>query len=180
MGPADARVMLVGEAPGRQEDLRGEPFVGRAGHFLDELLALVGLTRADVYITNVVKSRPFVGPAPGRNRTPAAEEIQACRGWLDDQLRIIQPEIVVAMGRTALEYFLPGRKISAVHGRAIPRGNLMILALFHPAVAVRRRDLGETLRRDFLNLRRLMRAGRPRGTDGRGKERRRRAQNTPS
>lgn len=180
VGPAHARIMLVGEAPGRQEDLQGEPFVGTAGRVLDALLAAAGLTRRNVYITNVVKSRPFIGPPPGRNRVPAAGEIQACRAWLDEQLRIIQPQIVVAMGRIALEYFLPGAKISAVHGRPQRRGDRIILPLYHPAVTLRRPDLRETLRRDALQLRELIRP-RPSGRGGpQRKEGSRRAQNTPS
>lgn len=180
VGPADARIMLVGEAPGRREDLQGEPFVGAAGRVLDALLASVGLTRGDVYITNVVKSRPFVGPPPGRNRAPAAGEILACRAWLDEQLRIIRPQVVVAMGRTALAYFLPGARISTVHGRAVRQRGRTILPLFHPAAALRRRALRQTLQRDFLKLRQVWRAapGPRRGAGG--KERSRRVQNTPS
>lgn len=175
IGPADASIMLVGEAPGRQEDLQGEPFVGPAGRFLDALLDRAGLRRSDVYITNVVKSRPFLGPPPGRNRAPRPEEIAACRSWLEDQLRIIRPQIVVAMGRVALEAFLPGAKISAVHGRAVRQGDRMILPLYHPAVAVRRRDLQDVLERDILALRALLRGGRREsrrsGARRRGKER---------
>ena len=156
VGPADARIMLVGEAPGRQEDLQGEPFIGSAGRFLDTLLASVGLTRGAVYITNVVKSRPFVGPPPGRNRAPLVNEIQACRRWLDEQLRIIRPEIVVAMGRIALEYFLPGTKVTAVHGTPQRRDKRTILPLFHPAVVLHRQELRDVLTRDFLVLGRLV------------------------
>ncbi len=158
-GPARARVMLVGEAPGRQEDLRGRPFVGRAGRVLDDLLGAIGLPREQVYITNVVKSRPFVGPAPGRNRPPAPAEIAACRGWLDAQIALIRPEIIVAMGRVALEYFAPGARISAVHGRALLRDGRIVLPVFHPAVAARHKALADALREDFTVLGRLLRAG---------------------
>jgi DNA polymerase len=130
----DALVMLVGEAPGRQEDLRGEPFVGAAGRFLDGLLESVGLTRDQVYITNVVKSRPFVGPRPGRNRPPAPGEIDACRSWLDEQIELVRPEIVVAMGRVALEYFFPKTMLSEVHGRPLRRDGRTVLPTLHPAV----------------------------------------------
>ena len=149
--------MLVGEAPGREEDLKGEPFVGTAGRFLDTLLASVGLTRGEVYITNVVKSRPFVGPPPGRNRPPLTNEIQACRAWLDEQLRIIRPQVVVAMGRIALEYVLPGRKISEVHGTPQRQDGRTILPLFHPAAALHRQALRDVLKQDFLVLGRLLR-----------------------
>lgn len=158
--------MLVGEAPGRQEDERGEPFVGPAGRFLDELLASAGLQRQEVYITNVVKSRPYIGPAPGRNRPPARSEIAACRSWLDEQIRIIRPEIIVALGGVALEYFAPVLKISQVHGRPLAREGRTVLPVFHPALAVRWRELRETLRRDFLVLQALAepdRAPRPPG-----------------
>ncbi len=157
VGPANAKVMLVGEAPGRHEDLKGEPFVGAAGKFLDELLASVGLSRADVYITNVVKSRPVSGPPPGRNRAPTPEEIAACRPWLDEQLRIIRPQIVVTLGRIALDYFLPGRKISELHGRAVTNGRVTILPLYHPAVVLYRRDWVRVLRKDFVRIRKLLR-----------------------
>lgn len=148
--------MLVGEAPGRQEDLTGRPFVGAAGKFLDELLASVGLSRADVYITNVVKSRPVVGVAPGRNRTPAPVEIAACTPWLEAQLRLLRPQIIVTLGRIALEYFLPGRKIADVHGRSIARGGVTVLPQYHPAMALYRRDWVQMLRKDFRILRRLL------------------------
>ena len=189
VGPPDARVMLVGEAPGRQEDVQGQPFVGTAGRLLDTLLSSVGLSRGEVYITNVVKSRPFIGPPPGHNRAPTAGEIVACRAWLDDQLRIIQPEIVAVMGRVALEYFFPNRKISAVHGRALAHDGRIILPLFHPAAAFHRRELRETLKQDFLKLGQLVRARSNRRSSRarlaqaappmKRKERSRRAQNTP-
>ena len=164
MGPADAQVMLVGEAPGRQEDLKGEPFVGQAGRFLDGLLESVGLARDQVYITNVVKSRPYIGPSPGRNRAPTASEIGACRPWLDEQIRIVQPQIIVAMGRVALEYFLPKTKISQVHGRPLQHDGRTVLPLFHPAVAYHRQALRETLREDFQVLGILLRARRKEGS----------------
>lgn len=183
IGPADASVVLIGEAPGRREDLQGEPFVGLAGRVLDALLHRAGLRRGDVYITNVVKSRPFIGPPPGRNRAPSPEEIAACRSWLDDQLRLIRPRIIVAMGRVSLDCVVPGAKISAVHGRPVRRGDRVVLPLYHPAVAVRRRDLRQVLERDILTLRVLLREARPQPRTrarGRGKERSRRVQNTPS
>lgn len=155
--------MLVGEAPGRQEDRRGEPFIGQAGRFLDELLALAGLSRGQVYITNVVKSRPFAGPPPGVNRAPAPQEIAACRHWLDEQLRIIRPQIIVALGRVALESFVPGGKISDVHGKVLRQGSRTIIPLYHPAVALHRPQLIETMKRDVRSVRRALtqvRAGR--------------------
>jgi len=156
--------MLVGEAPGRQEDERGQPFVGRAGGFLEELLASIGLPREQVYITNVVKSRPFVGPPPGRNRAPAPAEIAACRRWLDEQIRIIRPEIIVAMGRVALEYFAPGLKISRAHGRPFRHDGRIVLPVFHPSVAGRWPGRRGMLRDDFRLLGRLLRGPRKEGS----------------
>ncbi len=170
VGPATARIMFVGEAPGRQEDLQGEPFVGAAGRLLDELLASAGLRRDQVFITNVVKSRPVVGPPPGRNRAPTVEEIAACTPWLEQQLQILKPTVVVTLGRIALEYFLPGKRISEVHGRSYRRGAMTVIPLYHPAVALYRRDWVETLRQDFRQLpRHLQRQERPARAQNRSK-----------
>ncbi|OLC28570.1 MAG: hypothetical protein AUH31_08725 [Armatimonadetes bacterium 13_1_40CM_64_14] len=155
-GPSSARIVLVGEAPGRQEDRQGEPFVGAAGKVLEELLASVGLSRTDVYITNVVKSRPTSGPRPGRNRPPTTDEIAACRPWLDEQLRIIRPAVIVTLGRIALEQFAPGRPLAKVHGRLITDSGVTILPLYHPAVVLYRRTWMRVLKRDFQQLRRVL------------------------
>lgn len=164
MGSSAARVMFVGEAPGRQEDLQGEPFVGAAGRFLDELLASIEMTRERVYITNVVKSRPVAGPPPGRNRAPVPQEIEACTPWLEEQLRILKPALVVTLGRIALEQFLPGKRISEVHGRPFRRGSITILPLYHPAMALYRRDWVEMLRQDFRQIPRLLKVRKERPT----------------
>ena len=156
VGPSSARIVFVGEAPGRQEDRRGEPFVGAAGKVLDELLASVGLSRADVYITNVVKSRPTSGPRPGRNRLPTPDEIAACLPWLDEQLRIIRPAVIVTLGRIALEQFAPGRALAKVHGRLITDTRVTILPLYHPATVLYRRTWMRVLKRDFQRLRRVL------------------------
>src|SRR3989442_5611788 len=154
VGPASARIILVGEAPGRQEDLTGQPFVGAAGKFLDELLAYVGPSRSDVYIPNVVKSRPVSGPPPGRNRAPTPAEIAACAPWLQEQLRILRPKVIVTLGRIALDYFLPGRRIADVHGRSIPQGTVTILPLYHPAMVLYWSDWMRMLSNDLRKLRR--------------------------
>lgn len=156
VGPSSARIVLVGEAPGRQEDRQGEPFVGAAGKVLDELLASVGLSRAEVYITNVVKSRPTSGPRPGRNRPPTLSEIAACRPWLDEQLRIIRPSVIVTLGRIALKQFVPGRPLAKVHGRLIMHEGVTILPLYHPATILYRRTWMRVLKRDFQQLRRVL------------------------
>src|SRR3972149_4536713 len=111
-GPADAEIMFIGEGPGYYEDQQGRPFGGAAGQFLEELLASVGLRRTDVFIANVIKCRP-----PG-NRDPLPEEIGACSGWLSRQLAIVQPKLIVTLGRYSLARFLPGTPISKVHGQA--------------------------------------------------------------
>jgi len=156
VGNARARVMLIGEGPGRMEDLKGEPFVGQAGQFLDRLLASVGLTRQEVYITNVVKCRPVRGSPPYENRPPNAEEIAACASWLDQQLALIQPKLIVTLGRYAMEAFLPGKKISEVHGKLFSRGDQILLPLYHPAVALYRADQKETLIEDFQLIREVL------------------------
>lgn len=157
VGPADARIMFVGEAPGRQEDLRGEPFVGAAGRFFDSLLASAGLNRTDVYITNTVKCRPSTGPAPGRNRPPGPDEIHTCRPWLEDELRIVQPEIIVPMGGVAVNAFLPGKKITEVHGMPHRQDGRIIFPVFHPAMGRWGQAGRRRLTADFRALRGLLR-----------------------
>ena len=157
MGSSDAEIIFVGEAPGRQEDLRGRPFVGAAGKFLDELLGSIGLSRDEVYITNVVKSRPVSGSPPGRNRVPSPDEIAACVPWLTRQLDIIRPALIVTLGRVALEHFFPGRKIAEVHGRPQTVDGVTVLPLYHPAMALYRRDWTAILKRDFRTIARLAR-----------------------
>ncbi|MGH2348964.1 MAG: uracil-DNA glycosylase [bacterium] len=160
-GPATARIVFVGEAPGRQEDLRGEPFVGRAGQVFDQLLASSGLSRHDVYITNIVKSRPFVGGPPGRNRNPSREEIAACTPWLQEQLAIIRPPLVVTLGGIALKQVSPSAKLAKVHGRIVAHDAFAIVPLYHPAMARYGREWTTLLRRDFARLRRLLAKGSP-------------------
>ncbi len=158
-GPADARVALVGEAPGASEDRAGRPFVGAAGRFLDELLGLAGLQREEVFITNVLKSRP------PRNRNPTRPEVEHSLPWLHAQLEVIAPELVVPMGRHALIAFLPGAKISELHGTLIEPGAQQgpaparrLFALYHPASALHRQELREVLRRDAAELGRVLAA----------------------
>src|SRR5205823_12134742 len=107
-GPADAKIFFIGEGPGYYEDKSGRPFVGAAGKFLDELLALAGLRRSDVFITNVVKCRP------PNNRDPLQQEIDACHGWLDQQLEAVNPRIVVTLGRHSMNRYFPGESISRI------------------------------------------------------------------
>jgi uracil-DNA glycosylase family 4 len=145
-GPAEAGVMLVGEAPGRSEDEAGRPFCGRAGRLLDELLGAAGLRREDVYVTNVVKARP---PA---NRDPTADEVFHWWPWLKREVEIVRPRVIVPLGRFALQCFLPGARLADAHGRAVRRAGWTYLPLYHPAAAGRSTALRETAFADIARL----------------------------
>jgi uracil-DNA glycosylase len=146
-GPADARVVIVGEAPGANEDREGRPFVGRAGQVLDQILAEARLERDDVFITNVLKARP-----PG-NRDPTAAEVAHHWPWLERQLAIIEPELIVPVGRHALGRFASGVKISEIHGRPMEgAGGRALFPLYHPAAALHNQALRETLFEDARRL----------------------------
>lgn len=154
-GAADADIMFVGEAPGKNEDEQGKPFVGAAGKFLAEMLATINLKREDIYITNVVKYRP------PNNRDPLPEEIEACMPWLHEQIKIIQPKVIVTLGRHAMEHFIPGKKISEVHGQAFRRtfddiGEQVFFALYHPAAALYNGGMRQTLIEDFKKIPRVI------------------------
>jgi uracil-DNA glycosylase len=146
-GSATAAVMLVGEAPGAREDETGRPFVGAAGRLLDDLLAEAGLGRADVFITNVVKARP-----PG-NRDPKADEVAHHLPWLEAQLEVIRPKLLVPLGRHALKRFAPATTITASHGRVVEHDGRTLFPMFHPAAALRNPKLRETLHEDARALR---------------------------
>lgn len=147
-GNIDADIVFIGEAPGKNEDEQGLPFVGAAGKFLNEMLAEAGMNRSDVYITNIVKYRP------PNNRDPLPEEKAAFWPYLLKQLQIIKPKVVITLGRHSMEYFLPGMKISAIHGqpKRIKFGeeHLVIIPLFHPAAALYNGSMRQTLIDDFL------------------------------
>ena len=145
-GPTHAEVMLIGEAPGAREDESGVPFVGPAGKFLDELLAGAGLSRASVYIANVVKCRP-----PG-NRDPEPAEIEACADYLDRQIAIVDPKVIVTLGRFSMARWFPGSAISRVHGRPKHEGGRIIVPMYHPAAALHRGDLRPVIEADFATL----------------------------
>jgi DNA polymerase len=146
-GDPQAEVMLVGEAPGATEDALGRPFVGRAGKLLDEALAQAGLARSDVWITNVVKARP-----PG-NRDPRAAEVAHWLPVLERELELVDPRVVVPLGRHALAHFAPGARISEVHGTPLPFGARTLFPLYHPAAALRGTALRETFFADARRLR---------------------------
>jgi len=145
-GSETAEVMLVGEAPGASEDKQGRPFVGRAGKLLDLLLAEAGLERAAVFITNVVKARP-----PG-NRDPKPAEIAHHMPWLEAQLALIQPRLVVPLGRHALQHFAPGAKITQVRGTLLLERGRALFPLLHPAAALRNQDLRALIFEDARKL----------------------------
>jgi uracil-DNA glycosylase len=151
VGDPEARVMLVGEAPGKNEDLKGEPFVGAAGQLLNELLAHAGLAREDVYIANVLKCRP-----PG-NRNPEPGEIETCTPFLREQIRVIEPEVLVTLGNFATKFVLRTETgITHLHGRPQQAGRFTVLPIFHPAAAIYDRTKRDALFADFDALRGLL------------------------
>lgn len=145
-GPLDAEIMFIGEAPGYYEDQQGRPFVGAAGHFLEELLASIGLKRTDVFIANVVKCRP-----PG-NRDPLPAEIGACSKWLSRQIALLQPKLVVTLGRYSLARFFPGTPISRIHGQARKAANQWVVPMYHPAAALHQGSLRQVIEEDFRKI----------------------------
>ncbi len=154
-GAVDAAIMFVGEAPGRQEDKMGRPFVGRSGKFFDELLDGIGLRRGDVFIVNVLKCRPRT--PSGKDRKPRVGEISACAPYLNRQIEIIRPRIICAMGDTASTYILEKhgfkpRKIGEMHGKIFQTDTLKIMPTYHPAAGLYTYGLRGVMKRDFEKL----------------------------
>lgn len=149
--PPSSGILFIGEAPGRNEDLQGKPFVGAAGKFLDELLASIDLTREEVYVSNIVKYRP------PNNRDPNDEEKKACRVWLNKELLFVNPKVIVTLGRHALGKFVPEAKISTDHGQSFthPTG-IPIFAMYHPAAALYNPNLKDVMKKDFKKLRNFL------------------------
>lgn len=145
-GPLDSDVMFIGEAPGANEDRQGRPFVGAAGSFLEELLAAAGLRRGEVYICNVLKCRP---PA---NRDPLPDEIDACRDYLDRQIDLIDPLVIVTLGRFSMARYFPKQTISKIHGRAREVAGRYYVPMFHPAAALHQQNLRPAMIEDFRAL----------------------------
>ncbi|MBI3359585.1 MAG: uracil-DNA glycosylase [Chloroflexi bacterium] len=145
-GPADSKIMFIGEGPGFHENEQGRPFVGAAGKFLEELLASIGMKREQVWIGNVVKCRP-----PG-NRDPQPDEIDACRDYLERQIALVNPKVIVTLGRYSMERYFPGVKISNVHGQPKRIGGRLVVAMFHPAAALHQPSLRRTVEEDFKRL----------------------------
>ena len=158
-GNPNAEIVFIGEAPGRREDEQGLPFIGASGKFLDVMLESAGLNRDDVYITNIVKYRP------PNNRDPKPDEKQAFWPYLARQLEIIEPKVIVTLGRHSMEFFLPGAKISEVHGQAVRKEVILhdgsqkdwlIMPLYHPAAALYNGSMRQVLIDDFLNVKQLV------------------------
>ena len=145
-GAEDADIMFIGEAPGWHEDQQGRPFVGPAGKFLDELLASINLRREQVFIANVIKCRPQ------GNRDPLPAEIQNCREWLDRQVEIIRPKIIVTLGRYSMAMFFPGKTISKIHGTAQKRDGVIYFAMYHPAAALHQQSLRQVIEEDMRKI----------------------------
>jgi len=149
-GPENAKVMFIGEAPGFHEDKSGRPFVGAAGRFLEELLADIDMTRDDVYIANVIKCRP-----PG-NRAPIPREIEACQPYLDRQIEIIRPRMVITLGRFSMARYFPGAKISSIHGRPKKIDGRLYYPMYHPAAALHQPSLRATVVEDMQKIPQLI------------------------
>ncbi len=149
-GPANSEIMFIGEGPGFHENEQGRPFVGAAGNFLNELLAQAGMKRPEVWIGNVVKCRP-----PG-NRDPLPEELATCNEYLERQIAAMNPKIIITLGRYSMGKFMPGAKISTVHGQMRRVGDRYIIAMFHPAAALHQASLKPAILHDFSQLPKLL------------------------
>lgn len=149
-GDPKAKIMFIGEAPGRNEDETGRPFVGRAGKLLDELLESINIKRQSVFITSIIKHRP------PKNRPPKYAEIKECTHWLDLQINTIKPELIVTLGRFAMEYFLPEEQISLIHGKIVEKGYLHLFPVYHPAAGLRSTKNKRRLFEDFKKLKRYL------------------------
>jgi len=145
-GPINAHMLFIGEGPGFNENEMGRPFVGQAGKFLDELIGHAGFQRHEVFITNVVKCRP------PENRDPLPDELSACAVYLDQQIAVINPDIIVTLGRFSMAKFFPMARISAIHGKAAWVGERLIVPMFHPAAALHQPNLKNDIISDFKAL----------------------------
>jgi uracil-DNA glycosylase len=145
-GAEDADLVFIGEAPGWHEDQQGRPFVGPAGQFLEQLLTSIGLRREEVYIANVIKCRP------PQNREPLPAEIQSCRKWLDLQIEMIRPQMIVTLGRYSLARYFPNDSIGKVHGKPRKLGDVIYYPMYHPAAALHQGSLRRTIEADMLKI----------------------------
>jgi len=149
-GAEDAELFFIGEAPGWYEDQQGRPFVGPAGQFLEQLLASIGLKRAQVYIANVIKCRP------PQNRDPLPPEIETCRKWLDRQIELVRPKMIITLGRYSLARYFPNDSIGKVHGKARKIDNIILYPMYHPAAALHQGSLRRTIEADMLKIPELL------------------------
>ena len=149
-GPEDAEIMFIGEGPGYHEDRQGKPFVGPAGRFLEELLGSIGYTRDDVYIANMVKCRP------ADNRDPLPNEIAACSKYLDRQIELIHPKLLVTLGRFSMAKFLPEERITNARGKPRNVDGLTVYPIMHPAAALYRQELRKFIEDDFKGIPELL------------------------
>ena len=145
-GAEEADILFIGEAPGWHEDQQGRPFVGPAGQYLDELLASINLTREQVYIANVIKCRPT------GNRDPLPVEMRNCHKWLQRQIELICPKMIVTLGRYSMAMFFPGKSISKIHGTAQKRDNVIYYAMYHPAAALHQQSLRQVIEADMRKI----------------------------
>lgn len=145
-GPADSELMFVGEGPGFNEDQQGRPFVGAAGKFLESMLASIGYQRSEVYITNVVKCRP------PDNRDPLPNEVDACRKYLEQQIALINPRMIITLGRFSLSWFFPRDAISKVHGQLRQADGRFYMHMYHPAAALHAGNLRKVIEEDFAKI----------------------------
>lgn len=175
-GPTHAEIMFIGEGPGFHENEQGRPFVGAAGKFLDELLEQAGVTRADVWITNVVKCRP-----PG-NRDPLPDEIETCTSnYLQHQIKIVNPSIIVTLGRFSMGLFFKGAKITQIHGQMRKVEDHFVIAMYHPAAALHQMALKPAIMADFAKLPELLKEARAElsKTETKGKEQKKKEEDEP-
>ncbi len=149
-GAENADIMFIGEAPGFHEDQQGRPFVGPAGQFLDRLLALINLNREQVYIANVIKCRPT------GNRDPLPTEITNCEHWLNSQIDIIKPRMIVTLGRYSMARYFPGKTISKIHGTARKEAGIIYFAMYHPAAALHQQSLKQSIEADMRKIPELL------------------------
>lgn len=148
-GSAKAKMIIIAEAPGVEEDRQGRPFIGRAGKLLDKMLKIAGLKREKVFITNCVKCRP-----PG-NRNPTTKEVKACKKWLDRQISIIKPKLIIVLGRVALKNLLSKEKIKDLHGKVLLKDKQKYFVTYHPSAGLRFVKWKKELEKDFLKLREI-------------------------
>lgn len=150
-GPKNSRIMVIGEAPGEEEDRTGQPFVGKAGEFLDKMFEIANLDRKDVFITNCVKHRP------PKNRNPTVSELKICKElWLDQQVEIIRPELIIILGRIALKSLLNETNVKDLHGKVVGRNKLKYFITYHPSAALRFPKIRAEMEKDFKKLKRLI------------------------